>query len=330
MTQHAPTSQRAGAVPGSRADNPAEIPPRGWLQVAKRGWQEAAADQIPLLAAGVAFFGFLALFPAMVAFTLIWGLVADAGTIAEQTEWLTGSLPPEASTLLVDQLRQLASAPAQALGWGLAVAVVVALWSASGGVGNLVAAINIAYDEERKRGFVKDKLIALGLTVAAIVFMVLMVALIAGVPVALQLIGVGEGWRWLTEVVRWVLIAALVMVALAVLYRVAPDRDAPKFRWVSAGAAVSTVLWLLASVGFSLYVSLFGNYAKTYGALAGVAVLMLWLWITSYAILLGAEINAAAEAQTIKDSTRGPEKPIGQRGAVKADSVPTDRPAPPR
>ena len=325
MTQHASTSQRTGAVPGSGAENPAEIPPRGWLQVAKRGWQESVADQIPLLAAGVAFFGFLALFPAMVAFTLIWGLVADAGTSAEQTEWLTGSLPPEASTLLVDQLRQLASAPAQALGWGLAVAVVVALWSASGGVGNLVAAINIAYDEERKRGFVKDKLIALGLTVAAIVFMVLMVALIAGVPVALQVLGVGEGWRWLTEVVRWVLIAALVMVALAVLYRVAPDRDAPKFRWVSVGALASTLLWLLASVGFSAYVSLFGNYAKTYGAFAGVAVLMLWLWITSYAILLGAEMNAEAEAQTVKDSTRGPDQPLGRRNAVKADSVPGNR-----
>lgn len=328
MTPRTSTSQPAEAVPGSQADNPAEIPPRGWLQVAKRGWQEASADQVPLLAAGVAFFGFLALFPAMVAFTLIWGLVADPRTIAEQTEWLTNSLPPEAATLLVDQLRQLASAPAQALGWGLALAVVVALWSASGGVGNLVTAINIAYDEERKRGFVKDKLIALGLTVAAIVFMVLMVALIAGIPVAFQLIGIGEGWRWLTEIVRWVLIAALVMVALAVLYRVAPDRDAPKFRWASVGAAVATVLWLVASAGFSLYVSLFGNYAKTYGALAGVAVLMLWLWITSYAILLGAEINAEAEAQTIKDSTRGPEQPLGQRGAVKADSVPTEEAEP--
>lgn len=322
MTDDSSTKERADGVPGGQADRPSQIPPRGWVQVAVRGWREATADQVPMLAAGVAFFGFLALFPAMVAFTLIWGLVADPATVTEQTAALTGSLPPEARTLLVDQLQQLASAPNQSLGWGLVVAALAALWSTSGGVGNLVSAINIAYDEERRRGFVKDKLIALGLTVGAIVFMVLMVALVAGVPATLELVGIGAGWRWLTEVVRWLLIAALVMVALAVLYRVAPDRDAPKFRWTSIGAVVATLLWLLASAGFSLYVSLFGNYAKTYGALAGVAVLLLWLWITCFAILLGAEINAEAEAQTIRDTTQGPDQPLGSRDAVKADSVP--------
>lgn len=272
------------------------------IQVLKKGWQRASADQISLLAAGVAFFGFLALFPAMAAFTLIWGLVADAATIAEQTEWMTNSLPPEARTLIVGQLQQLASAPSQALGLGLIIAVVAALWSASGGVGNLVTALNVAYGTERKRGYVKEKAIAFGLTVAAIVFMVVMVTLVAGVPVALQLLGINEGWRWVTGVIRWALIAVLVMVALAVLYRVAPNRAA-KFRWISIGAGVSTLMWLLASLGFSVYVTMFGNYAKTYGALAGVAVLMLWLWITNYAILLGAEINAVAEA-------RG-QKPVG-------------------
>jgi membrane protein len=322
MTTDSSSNDRAGTVPGGSADRPSEIPPRGWLQVAKRGWQESTTDQVPMLAAGVAFFGFLALFPAMVAFTLVWGLLADPATVTQQTAALTASLPAEARTLLVDQLQQLASASDQSLGWGLVVAVLAALWSASGGIGNLMAAINIAYDEERRRSFVKDKLIALALTLGAIVFMVLMVALVAGVPAALQLIGIGEGWRWLAEVLRWLLIAALVMAALAVLYRVAPNRDAPKFRWVSIGAVLATLLWLLASAGFSVYVSLFGNYAKTYGALAGVAVLMLWLWITCYAILLGAEINAEAEAQTIRDTTRGPDQPLGSRGAVKADSVP--------
>ncbi len=323
MSGESSTSDKAEAVPGGRAERPTEIPPRGWLQVAKRGWQEASADQVPLLAAGVAFFGFLALFPAMVAFTLVWGLLADPATVTEQTRTLTESLPPEARTLLVGQLQQLASSPKQSLGWGLVLAVLVALWSASGGVGNLVTAINVAYDEERRRGFVKEKLIALALTVGSVVFMLLMVALIAGVPAVLEMVGIGAGWWWLVEIVRWLLIAALVMVALAVLYRVAPARDAPKFRWASVGAIVGTVLWLVASAGFSLYVSLFGNYAKTYGALAGVAVLLLWLWITCYAILLGAEINAEAEAQTARDTTRGPEEPMGTRGAVKADTQAT-------
>ncbi len=310
------------AAPGSEADKPTDIPAKGWLEIAKRGWKEASADQVPLLAAGVAFFGFLALFPALIAFTLIWGLLADPAQISQQMAALTGSLPPDARSLIEGQLQQLASAPAQALGWGLVLTIVLALWSASGGVGNMVTAVNIAYDEERKRGFVKEKLIALALTIGAVVFMAVVVGLVAGLPVALELIGITGPWRWLAEILRWVLVAALIMVALAVLYRVAPDRDSPKFRWVSIGAAVATILWLAASAGFSLYVTMFGNYAKTYGALAGVVVMLLWLWITSYAVLLGAEINAETEQQTIKDTTQGPEQPLGQRGAVKADSLP--------
>ncbi len=322
MARHKPAPASARPAPGSESETPTQIPPRGWVEIARRGWKESSIDQVPLLAAGVAFFGFLALFPALIAFTLIWGLVADPAQMSSQASGLLASLPPDARSLLEGQLQQLASAPAQSLGWGLVFALLVALWSASGGVGNLVTAINVAYDEEKKRGFVKDKLIALGLTVGAIVFMVLIVGLVAGVPVVFDLIGLGGGWRWLAEAARWLLLAVLIMLALAVLYRVAPDRDAPKFRWVSVGAVVGTLLWLLASAGFSLYVTLFGNYAKTYGALAGVVVMLLWLWITSYAVLLGAEINAEAEEQTVKDTTRGPEKPLGSRGAVKADSVP--------
>jgi len=322
MTDHAIRENEAGQVPGEQASTPTQIPAKGWWQVVKRGWKEASEDQVPLLGAGVAFFGFLALFPALAAFTLIYGLVADPATISAQTQTLTASLPPEARTLLVGQLDQLASVPQQSLGWGLVLAIVLALWSASGGVGNLITAVNIAYDEEKKRGFVKDKLLALGVTVGAVIFMALIVALMAGVPVVLGFLDVNGPLRWVIEVVRWLLLAALVMVALAVLYRVAPDRDAPKFRWVSAGSATATVLWLVASAAFSLYVTFFGNYAKTYGALAGVVLLMLWLWLTSYAILLGAEINAESEEQTVKDTTSGPEQPLGRRGAVKADSTP--------
>lgn len=321
----------ASSVPGAEAESPNEIPPAGWRQVAVRGWKEASADQVPLLAAGVAFFGFLALFPALIALTLVYGLISDPATISDQLGPFLASLPEDARTLLETQLQQLAAAPAQGLGWGLAVSLLIAIWSASGGIGNLVTAINIAYDEERSRGFVKEKLLVLGLTVAAIVFMVLLMALVAGVPVVFQLVGLSSSWRWLAEAVRWVLVVVLVMVALAVLYRVAPDRDAPKFRWVSVGAVVATLLWLLVSVGFSVYVSLFGNYAKTYGALAGVVVMLLWLWITSYAILLGAEINAESEEQTAKDTTRGPARPLGERDAVKADSLPPrgdEKPAP--
>jgi membrane protein len=320
MSRSQPTNrQDIDRVPGSEAHSPTQIPPRGWRDVALRGWREASADRVPLLAAGVAFFGFLALFPALIAASLVWGLVVSPAQVAATASSLTHSLPPDARSLLTGQLSQLASAPKQALGWGTLITLLVALWSASGGMGNLVTAITMAYDEKRKRGAVKSKVIALSLTIGAIVFLALVGVLVAGAPALFSILHVSGVVRWVLEVVRWVLVAVLVMAALAVLYRVAPDRDAPKFRWVTTGAAVATLIWLVASALFSVYVSLFGHYAKTYGALAGVVVLLLWLWITSYAILLGAEINAESEEQTVQDTTRGPDRPLGERGAVKAD-----------
>lgn len=307
-------------VPGAGAERPAEIPKQGWLQIAKRGWAEAKADQVPLLAAGLAYFGFLAIFPAIVAGVLLYGLFADPAQLTAQVQQVTEGLPAEARDLLVNQVQNMAG-QRQGLGLGAIVSILIALWSASGGMSNLMTAISTAYDEEEKRSFVKKRLIALGLTFAGILFMVIMLGLVAVLPALLgQLSG---PLAWLLQVVRWVVTAAVIAVALAVLYRICPDRDAPKFRWVSVGAMVATVLWLLASIGFSLYVANFSNYAKTYGALAGIVVFLLWLFITSYAILLGAEINAEAEQQTARDTTRGPEAPLGDRGAVKADSLPS-------
>ncbi len=200
------------------------------------------------------------------------------------------------------------------------LSVLIALWSASGGVGNLMAAINTAYDEQETRGFVKKRALALGLTVGAILFMVVMLGLVAVVPPLLDSLVGDTPLRWVLQIGRWVLLVALVSAALAVLYRLAPDRDAPQLRWVSVGAVVATVIWLVASIGFSIYVSTFGNYAKTYGVFAGIVVTLMWLWLTAYAILLGAEINAEAEQQTVADTTTGPAEPMGQRGAVKADT----------
>ena len=309
-------------VPGGGADKPTEIPKRGWLQIVKRGWAEAKADQVPLLAAGVAFYAFLALFPALIALVLIYGLVAEPAQIASQIGQLTAALPEEASKIITDQL-QLVSSQQRSAGVGAVLAIALALWAASGGMSNLMTAISTAYDEEEKRSFIKKRGLALALTLGAIVFLIVMLGLVAVFPVLADLIDNGVV-RVLLTIVRWVLIAVLVAAALAVLYRVAPDRDAPKMRWVSVGAVVATVLWLLASTGFSLYVANFSSYAKTYGALAGIVVMLMWLWITSYAILLGAEINAESEQQTIRDTTKGPEAPLGKRDAVKADSLPTD------
>ncbi len=229
-------------------------------------------------------------------------------------------MPASGRDLLLQQLDALTSAPRQSLGIGVAVAVVAALWSASGGVGYLLTAVNLAYDETETRGFVRRKLLALGMTLGAIVFVLLAIALFAaGTAIGSDLV---TPLRIVLAAVRLLLAVVLITVALAVVYRLGPDRDAPRIRWISTGAVVATVIWLVASIGFSVYVETFGNYAKTYGSLAAVVVLMLWLWLTAYAVLLGAEINAEAEQQTARDTTRGEPRPLGERNAVKADSIP--------
>jgi membrane protein len=269
----------------------------------------------------VAFFAFLALPPALIALVTLYGLVADPAQVQQQVESLSSSLPQETATLIGDQLKQITSTSSGSLGVGLVVSLLGALFSASGGVQNLMKAINLAYDEQETRGTVKLRATALLLTLGAVVFIVVAVGLVAVLPALLDAIDLGGLGRVLVFLARWVGLVAFVLVALAVLYRYAPDRDNPKMRWVGLGSLAATVLWLIGSAGFSLYVSNFGKYGKTYGALAGVVVLLLWLYLTCYIVLFGAEVNAEAERQTAKDTTQGPEKPMGERRAVAADTV---------
>ena len=316
------TMQEQVEVPGGKAERPSDIPARGWLQIAKRGWREAKADQVQLLAAGVAFYAFLAIFPGLIAVVSIYGLFADPATIVNQLNSLTAALPEEASKVITDQVTAL-STRRQTLGVSLVLSVLIALWSASAGISNLLTAINVAYDEEEKRGFVKKRVMSLGLTLGAIVFMVIILGLVAVLPPLLKAVFGTGALRWVLQIIGWLIMVVLVAAALALLYRLGPDRDAPRMTWVSVGAVVATVMWLVASIGFSVYASTFGSYAKTYGVFAGIVVLLFWLWLTMYAILLGAEINAESEQQTIADTTKGPEEPLGERGAVKADSIPS-------
>ena len=308
-------------VPGGQADSPTQIPAQGWKQVLLRTKQQIKEDNIPLLAAGVAFYAFIALFPALIAAVTVYGLVADPEQVEEQVSGFADTLPSEAAALLENQLTDIAGGSPSALGWGLLLSLGGALFAASGGVQNLIKAVNIAYDEEETRGFLKLRGLALALTLGAIVFIVVTIGLITVVPALLD--DLGPVGRFAGQVARWAGLVAFVVVALAVVYRLAPDRDDPKFRWVGLGSGVATLLWVLGSAGFSLYVSNFGKYGETYGALAGVVILLLWLWLTSLIILIGAEINSETEQQTAKDTTQGPEKPMGERRAVKADSMPT-------
>jgi membrane protein len=327
MTDVHQRTAKSEQPPGRDAGKPTAIPARGWVQVVKRAWAEAKDDNVPILAGGVAFAAFLALFPALIAALTLYGLVADPAQVAAQVNDLASALPETARPIITDQLAAVTAGSDRALGIGLVVSVLAALWSASGGTMNLIKATNLAYDENETRGFLKLRGTALALTLGAVVFVLLAVALVAVVPVVFEALGLGGIGLVAAQVVRWALLVALVVLALAVVYRVAPDRDAPRFRWVSAGAFVATVLWVLGSVLFSLYVNNFGSYNKTYGALAGVIVLMLWLYLTSYIVLLGAEINAESERQTARDTTRGDEVPMGERGAEAADTL-ADEPDP--
>jgi membrane protein len=317
-----PGSPSPQELPGIHAEKPTEIPLRGWKQIVKRAWAENKADNMPIIAGGVAFFGFLSIFPALIAMISIYGLVASPETVARQVEDLSAQLPEDASRLIGDQLESIATNSGSALTWGLVVSILAALWSASGGVGNIITAINLAYDEVETRKFIKLKGTALILTLGAIVFVLITFGLVAVVPIVLDALPLGIVGTILAQVVRWGLLLAVFAGALAVLYRVAPDRDDPKLRWVSLGSVAVTVVWALVSLGFSFYVDNFGSYDKTYGAIAGVIVLMLWLYLTCYLVLLGAEINSEAEHQTAQDTTSGEPQPMGERDAKMADTLP--------
>jgi membrane protein len=317
-----PGSPSAAELPGLHAEKPTEIPWRGWKQVLKRAWAEHKADNMPIIAGGVAFFGFLSIFPALIALVSLYGLVATPETVARQIEELSAQLPESAAKLIGDQLNAIVANSQSALSITLVVSILAALWSASGGIGNLVTAVNIAYDEVEARSFVKLKVLSLALTLGGIVFVLVTFGLVAVVPAIIKALPLGVVGTVLANIATWVLLLAVFAGSLAVLYRVAPDRDAPRFSWVSLGAVIVTVIWAAVSVGFAVYVDNFGSYDKTYGAIAGVIVLMLWLYLTCYLVLLGAEINSEAEHQTAHDTTTGEPEPMGQRDAQMADTLP--------
>lgn len=305
---------------GRRASQPSDIPKAGWKDVARRVKDEIKADQVPVVAAGVAFYAWLALIPAMLAVVMVYGLVTDAEQVTRQIEAFTSSLSPEASQMLVDVVTNATSGDAGGLTAGVAIGLLGVLWSASGGMDGLIKGINIAYDEE-PRSFPKRRGLAVLLTLGAIVVGGLAVGLITAFPAFVDRLDLGLGAMIGAQVVRWATLLVLVLLGLAVLYRVAPHREDARLRWTTPGALVAGVTWLLGSAGFAVYVRTFGSYDATYGALAGVVILNLWLFLTSFVVLLGAEINAEVEAQTRHDTTTGDPEPMGQRGAVKADHL---------
>ena len=308
--------------PGSQADSPAEIPAKGWFQITKRSLKEVGEDNLTLIAGGIAYSWFLSLFPMMIAAVSIYGLVVDPSEVQAQVDDFASGLPQAAQDLILKQLQSISSSSGGGMSLTLILSIALALWSASAGMAGLVQALNIAYDEKDERNFVIKRGLAILLTIGFLVFIALAIILVGVFPIVLSALGANAFVTVLAQIIRVVVLVATFGLFLALLYRVAPHRDAPQLKWLSLGAVVATVIWVVASVLFSFYVDNFGSYSETYGALAGVVVLLLWFWLTALVILLGAEINAETEAQTEKDSTTGPPQPLGQRQAVKADEPP--------
>lgn len=308
---------------GRQADTPAQIPAPGWKEIALRTWKEASKDNISLVAAGVAFYGFLAMVPLLGATVLTYGLVASPTTVLHNVQSMATSLPADVAKLIGDQLLNVVKTSGGKKGLGLVVALAVALWGARNAAGSIVIALNIAYEEEEKRGWLKVTLLSLGITAAAVLLGLFGAAAI-GVMAQLEslLPGLGTAGVIFGKLLAYLLLGALAAAAAATLYRYGPSRRRAKWTWITPGSLFFAVGWVVLTLGFGFYVSKFGKYNVTYGSLGGVIVLVTWLYLSSFVLLYGAEFNSEIEHQTARDTTADAgEKPLGDRGAWSADHV---------
>ena len=307
---------------GRQARTPSDIPLAGWIDIILRVKDQIAADNVSILAAGLALYSLLAIFPALAAVVLVYGLVSSPAQIVDQLRSFQGLLPPEGLAILEQQLRTLASQQDETLGIGLVIAVLIALWSARKGMVALMTAANIAYNERERRGFFRRLSVSLGFTVGAVFAFIVVVVLGVAVPVALSYLPLGRAAEGVLLVLRWILLWVIAFFGLTVVYRFAPARRVAQWPWVRWGSILAATLWLAGSLLFALYIRKFGDsYGETYGALGGVVVMLLWLLFTAYVVILGAELNSEMERQTRCDTTVGPERPMGERGAYSADTI---------
>ncbi|WP_134500019.1 YihY/virulence factor BrkB family protein [Microvirga pakistanensis] len=320
--QHADPRAAAGERGrGREADTPTDIPAKGWKDILWRTYEEFGKDRVTSVAAGVTYYALLAVFPAIAALVSIYGLFADPATIQDHLNAMSGVLPGGALEIIGEQVQRIASKGGGALGFGFIFGLAVSLWSANAGIKAVFDALNIVNDEEEKRSFIRLNLTSLTFTLGAILFILVALGGIVVLPIVLNFIGIGQGMEWLISLVRWPILLAGVIFGLSLIYRFGPSRDKAEWKWVTPGGIVAAVLWVAASMLFSWYVSNFGNYNETYGSLGAVIGFMTWIWLSSIIVLLGAEINAEMEHQTVKDTTEGAQQPLGTRGAKMADTV---------
>ncbi len=262
-----------------------------------RVFQQIGRDNVSLIAAGLALYALLATFPALFAVVSVYGLVAMPEQIADQMQSLASLLPTQAAGIIQGALQSIAASHHNTLTLGVVVGLVLSLWSARKGMAALMTATNIAYQEDEQRGFFARVFVSLALTFGAVMAFVLVVLLAVAAPVALNFLGVSEGIRSVLGALQWVILWILIVLVLDVIYRFAPSRRGARWRFLTPGSAIAASTWVVGSVLFSVYVTHFGNYGKTYGTLGGVVILLLWFFLSGFVVLLGAEINAEIERQ---------------------------------
>ncbi len=298
------------------------MPGAAWRAVLLRCWREASTDNLGIVSAGVAFYSFLAIAPLLAATLLAYGLFVEPQKVIDHIGTLASFLPDDIAATIGEQLLRISAAPSGGKGWGLIAALAVALFGARNGIGALMTALNITYEEEERRGIVRLNAIAILLTVAAMASAgatALLLAALGLVEAALS-----SGQQWLTVVLQILTYAILGLVgaaAAAFLFRYGPCRRKAKWIWLTPGSILAAVAWLILALGFGAYARTIGHFDTTYGPLGAVAALLTWIYLASYALLLGAELNSELEHQTEIDSTRGVPKPLGARGAWVADHV---------
>ena len=306
---------------GRSATTPSEIPKLGWRDILLRVTDAVSEKSLGLIAAGAAFYAFIAIPSGIAALISIYGLISDPTQVEQQVEAIQNIMPRQAADIVLDTLNSLVNQPRHNLGFGLLISLGLALWSANSATTSIMTALNVAYGEREKRGLIKYYAEAMAFTLLSIVFAITSLGLIAVLPVVIDSLPLGDFGRTLASWLRWPVLVGLFVVALSIAYRFMPSRTAPKWRWVTWGAVAGGLLWIAASAGFSFYVSHFSSYDKTYGSLAGVVLLLMWLYVSNYVVLLGAQLDAEIEHQTARDTTTGQPKPLGDRGAKMADTV---------
>jgi membrane protein len=305
---------------GAHAETPTQFSAAAWKIILKRVWNANDSHNLSLMAAGVAFYAFLSFVPLLAALVMSYGLIADPAVVAQHMGSIIDLVPAEAAKLIYEQLIALTTAASGRKGLGLLIALGVAIFGASRASGAIIAALNVIYDEDNRRGLIASTLMSMALIIGAVVVGIVGVLAATMLGYAHDLLDrLGPLAVLALQLLTWAVAGGLACAAIAAMYRYAPNRANARWRWLSVGSVTATILWLAATLGFGIYAANFAGYDVTYGSLSAVVVLLMWLFVSAYAILIGGLINAEAERQTARDSTTGPPQPMGQRGATVAD-----------